>query len=407
MVLPSRNAPSPSAPNMLTAPRLFRTVLLQGSIALLAIAGSGCASWTPVEHYERWSLYVRDGSSVDPTEFQGVFSPAFEAVEQVFGPFEEHVRVHAWRGSVQMESGRKGSITNDENAVQDVPGIGPARVQAFHARGGHALMGPSGVFVGTADPGTAVHELVHARLFETDLSLPLWLEEGIATFLGDGMIFEGRWVPDGLACWPLRELREETLSRSEIARLLEIGPRDDYSVRENVLVHFVGWAIVFDLYREDRSLDWRSWVERYSQGMDLDEAHERLSRTLDEETGKDWMERLSDPDPGVRAATAKGLWKLRDRLALEQLVRAFEAEEHPEVRVALAVNALASVSEVSLNRRLRRSLWRNSLRILRSAELHSEEEQEAARRLYQAYRYGMRSSTANEALQGLRRFWGE
>src|SRR5690606_18929346 len=146
------------------------------------------------------------------------------------------------------------------------------------------------------------------------------------------------WVIDGLACWPWRELAGLHLSDEDLSRLLSIRAEHDHSVHENVLVHFVGWAIVFDLAREDGTLDWSAWLETFRAAPDpLAEARRRLQRTLDRDTPLEWLSRLEDPDPAVRLAAAKGTWKLRSRAAVVRLLEALRRELHPEVRVALAV----------------------------------------------------------------------
>jgi len=111
------------------------------------------------------------------------------------------------------------------------------------------------VYAGVAEPGTAVHELVHARLAEEDPDLPLWFEEGLACLMGDGFLDQEHWIVDGLACWPMRELREQKLGDGDLARLLALKAEDSLSARDNVLIHFVGWAVVFDLYRESNGFD--------------------------------------------------------------------------------------------------------------------------------------------------------
>ena len=377
----------------------------------MAVIGSlfapACAAWKPLQDFDGWTLYVRDAAEVEALEYGRAFAPAFDHVESVFGPFEGHVRVHAWRGGVDLDRGNRGRITNDtESIVHHVPGIGPAKVQAFHARGGNTLFVPTGVFVGTTDTGTAVHELVHARLAELDPELPLWLEEGFASFLGDGALFEGRWVNDGLCCWPLRELREEELDDATLARLLALQPGDDYSVRDNVLVHFLGWALVFDLYREHGTLDWSAWIEAYADDITVAELRERLERTVDPSTAADWLARLDDTDPGVRLAAAKGVWKLRDVEALRVLVDHAELEDHPEVAVGLAINALAAAGEMRVGRALGRRLWRTALRALRFADLADPRELEAVHEVYRAYSFGM-SGENEAALTTLERFWSE
>ena len=222
------------------------------AVLLLALA-AGCSSWTRAGQYDGWALWVRDEESVDVGRYEAVFQIAFETVERHLGAFEQPVRIHAWDGGVELVSGNRGEIRErgHEGLVQDVPGIGPARVRAFHTRGGRG-----GVFIGEADESTAIHELVHARLAEAGRDLPLWFEEGLASLYADGAVHGGRWVVDGLACWPLRELAEEPLPDAELARLVALRARDEHSVRENLLVHFVGWALAFDLRREHPDAPW-------------------------------------------------------------------------------------------------------------------------------------------------------
>jgi hypothetical protein len=279
-------------------------------------------------------------------------------------------------------------------------------VRAWHARGAGFLGTRTGIYAEEPDAGTAVHELVHARFAESAPDLPLWLEEGIACVMGDGLYDGERWIIDGYACWPVRELRDQALGDDELARVLGLDTRAAASARENVLVHFVGWAIVFDLRRESGDLAWREWAGRYARGIGVCEARARIGRTISAEVEAEWMERLADSDRGVRMATAKGIWKLRSQPAIEALIDALEREEDPELRVALAVNALASAGELKLPRELRDRLWRSVWPILRRGELSDEREHAALRDLYQSYR--RRSSTSSQdALEGLRRFWAE
>src|SRR5262249_55123575 len=153
-------------------------------------------------------------------------------------------------------------------------------------------------------------------------------EEGLASLYGDGAIYDQRWIVDGLACWQLRELRDQQIDDVELAHLLALTARDDYDARENLLVHFVGWAIVFDARREVPDGDWSAWFSAFERGAAehgaVAEARARLTRTLDPASLNDWLERLRDPDPAVRFATAKGLWKLRNVDVIDRMLDALD-----------------------------------------------------------------------------------
>jgi len=381
--------------------------LLPTLLALTAFAHSGCTNWHVAEQYEGWALYVQSSESVASEEFVAALEPAFATVESLMGEFEDVVKVHAWHGGVEMQDGAKGRITTtDDGTINHVPGIGPARVRAFHARGDGGLFSPSGVFVGTTDVGTAVHELVHARLAEEPEELPLWFEEGFAMILGDGTLHGDEWVVDGLACWPWRELREQRLDDVQLARLLEVSSGESHSVRDNVLVHFVGWAIVFDLYREVGELDWRKLLAHYrSEGDTLAQARRRLDRTLDDETPSEWLELLKEGDTGQRLAASRGTWKLHSRGIQRILLRSLRNEEDAEVQASLAVNALATAGQVRLDRRQSGWMWRAIFPVLRTAELEDPDETSALRTLYRAYRYGNSRYDTQAALDRLSRFW--
>ena len=381
-----------------------RRVLAAAALAQLA----SCTSWSAVERHPGWSLYVKDGAPVEVERYRAAVEPALVAAEDVLGPFRTPVRIHAWDGGVDMRTGNQGEIVLGEAAIEDVPGIGPAKVLAFHARSTGGPFSASGIFVGVPDTGTILHELVHAHFEERGVALPLWFEEGVAALLGDGVLHEGRWTVDGLACWPWRELEEEQFEDADLARLLSIRAEDDHSVHENVLVHFLGWALVFDLAREGEELDWRTWLERFRAAPDpVGEARARLARTLDPSTPLAWLERLDDPDPAVRLAAAKGAWKLRSRAVTMRLVEALRGERDPEVRVGLAVNALAAAGEVRLGWRVERQLWPRVLRALREAELADPDEHTAARELYAAYARFDGGRGTREAMARLARFWQE
>jgi len=380
-----------------------------GSLSALATAllACGCSSWSTVRHYDQWTLYEFPGSDISPGAYEAAFDPAFSAVEDILGPFDKRVRVHAWRGAVEVGASGSSIRHGDEAGTHQIPGIGPARIQAYHARGGSGLFSPSGVFIGVPDAGTAVHELVHARLAEDERVLPLWFEEGLASLLGDGMLIGDRWVVDGLSYWPWRELREERFTDAELESLLALTASDQSSVKENVLVHFLGWAIVFDLYRETGVLDWERWYATFDHERALVDARRRLGRTLTATTPETWLENLNHPDPGVRLATAKGCWKLRSRRVLDLLLEALADEEDPEVQVGLAVNALAAVGEIRVGWRTWRRVISAVLAPLREAQLADPSERRAARDLFDVYQNAKSASSAQDALDRLARFWEE
>jgi len=384
---------------------LHRILSLLGLCALLP----GCASqWQPIRHYEGWTLYEEPGGNVSVEAYEAAFEPAFVAVGELLGPFDDTVRVHAWHGAVEMNFADKGELEKgEEPGVREIPGIGPTRIPAYHARGGGGWFGPSGVFIGVPDAGTAVHELVHARFAEASISLPLWFEEGVASLLGDGMLFEGEWQVDGLACWPLRELREQELTRADVTRLLRIKASDSTSAKDNALVHFLGWAIVFDLYRETGVIDWELWYEIFDHEHAVNDAQHRLERTLGRDTALDWLDRLEHDDPAVRITAGHGTWKLRSRQVLDRLIEALEDEEHEIVKIGLAVNALAAAGEVRSSWRLWRRMQGTVFSALRRAELPDPGEQQAAHDLYQAYRRRRSGRRSQDALSRLTRFWEE
>ena len=136
-------------------------------------------------------------------------------------------------------------------------------------------------------------------------------------------------------------------------------------------------------------------------------ARRRLARTLAPETPIDWCDRLTDPDPGVRLACAKGTWKLRSPEIFRLLMDTLETERDPEVRVGLAINALAAAGELRLHWRTWRSAERRILRALAETELPDPEERAAVRELHESYRSGGRGEYAQAALARLGRFWEE
>lgn len=369
-----------------------RTALL----AALVLGLTGCSSWSRVQTFEGWSLYAEKRDGVDVAAFERAYDPALAAVVGVFGEFRAPVRIHAFDDE---------DDTAGVASVQEVPGIGRARVRAYHTRGAGPFGPAAGVYASSADPGTAVHELVHARIAEIDPDLPLWFEEGLACVLGDGFLDGDRWIVDGLACWPLRELRERAPDVTELARLLAVRAEHGTDLRENVLVHFVGWAIVFDMYRAEGRVDWPGWIER-ARSMGVSEARDRMVRTLSDETETAWLARLDDADRGVRMATAKGLWKLRSESVLRRLIDRLGKEEDPEVQVAIAINTLAAAGERQPPGRLAGRMWRTVWPVLRRAELADPAEQAAVESLFASFRW-RGNSDSDRALDALQRFWAE
>jgi hypothetical protein len=372
----------------------MRHALLLLAAALL----SACTTWRPVESFDGWTLYAHEDVRADPEPWGAAYEPAHEVVEELFGPFERDVRVHVLQEDAPTPLG--------DEAVQMVPGIGAARVRAWHTRGDGLFTPPSGVYAGTPDAGTAAHELVHARLAEIDPHLPLWFEEGLACVVGDGILHQGKWIVDGYSCWPVHELRNEKLDDDELKKLLRVRAERDTDARDNVLVHFIGWAIVFDLFRMEGGLRQQEWRARYKDGIELREARERLNRSISSDIEAAWLQRLQHADPSVRLAASKGVWKLQSRDALEALVDRLELEQDPEVKASLAVNALSAAGETRSGRDIARRMWRQVSPALRTLELPDPAETKALRDLYRSFRWNADVST-RQALEGLRRYWAE
>ncbi|MBM3989777.1 MAG: hypothetical protein FJ298_02090 [Planctomycetes bacterium] len=369
----------------------------------------GCAGWTPVLRDDSWTLFVRDGESVDIARFGEALEPAIAAVEERMGAFSRPVRVHALDPQSRDCAPRDGPATGE---LQMVPDIGPARVRAYHVRSGIFSLEPSGVFLATSDAATAVHELVHARIADLGLRLPLWFEEGLASYWGDGVAHGGRWHGDGLACWPLRELRDLEASDAELERWMKLEANDDYDSRDNLVAHFLGWAIVFDLAREHPDEGWRAWYERFEREArergPIAAARARLERTLDRETERRWLDRLGFEDPGARMALAKGLWKLRSPEVVDRMLDALERELDPQVRVTLALNVLLASGETRLGRTRWNRVGNVALPALREGQLTDPREQEALGALYDSMRrWDSRGTRSRDALDLLSRLWEE
>ena len=374
------------------------------SPALLLLVSLGCAaSWRTVAVYEGWSLHERERPDLDAAVWAAEVEPARIAVEDWLGAFEEPVRVHALDAPVHLgEDGR--SVVHAAEASQPVPGLGTATIKGYHTRSEHP--GDTGVFVRDADAGTLVHELVHARLAELDPDLPLWFEEGVACLLADGLVVEGRWVRDGFSAWPWVELRENRPPALELERILERGSDEPMGVRENVLAHLVGWALVFDLWRETRSDDWRTWLEAFDWERPLVDAQRRLDRILSPTVPAGWLRaRLASPSQPVRLAALRGAWKLAAPETGSVLLAALEMEQDPEVQASLAVNLRASGTALAPEPRALQEAHSAAREALERVQLPQPDEAGAARALCRSLRGGPGDPDA--ALEGLRRFWDE
>jgi hypothetical protein len=226
--------------------------------------------------------------------------------------------------------------------------------------------------------------------------------------MGDGIERDGRWVMDGFSFWPWLELRADPPTDKELRELLSISAKETHSVRDNVLVHFIGWAILFDCLRECGGFEWELWLDEYLNSEDpLSWARTRLDRTLEESTMLDWMLRVEGESPATRLATARGCWKLGDERVVKILLDQLEIEEDDEVKVCLVVNAMASMERGDLSSRVERRLWSTGLRALRNVTLPIKDEEEAAEELFRSYvRWGRRRSR-QRAFDRLERYWGE
>lgn len=359
-----------------------------------------------MRRFDSWTLYETADDPLQVERWEAAFEPAVLAIESIFGPFARPVAVHAWSGAVGIDGKQHKVLVGSSDAgTREVPGIGPARVQAWHARG-RGLGSRSGIFIAAPETGTAVHELVHAHYAEQGEELPLWFEEGVATLVGDGALWQREWIVDGMAYWPLRELRKNRPDDEELATLLTVRAGRSDSVAQNVAVHFVGWAVVFDLYRETGSLDWRVWYERFDFDDPVRDARRRMDRTLDPSTESQWLERLKSADPARRLATARGVWKVRNDEIANLLLDALETEQHPDVQVALALNLLAAAGNTTSSGRTRRRIRRLVSPVFETVTLELPHERRAMRSLYRAY-LGSLQEDITEALEALGRFWSE
>src|SRR5215207_1552750 len=129
-------------------------------VTLASVALGACSTWKVQRRFERWILHTDRERPVEVEAYRAAFTPAFTTVEGVLGRFESQVDVYAWDGRSRAPNGTSDLDLGEPGLSEDVPGIGPARVRAFHARGRGWLGARSGVYIESPDVGTAVHELV-------------------------------------------------------------------------------------------------------------------------------------------------------------------------------------------------------------------------------------------------------
>ena len=369
---------------------------------------SWCTNWQHVRSSEDWSLYVKPGDRVNVESFEMLLDPAVAAVEAELGPFQKSVRVHAWNGGVDLSSGTRGVIGSGADAGLVNSDLGVARVRAFHVK--QDPFGPGGIFLGEPSPGSAVHEMVHARLAELD-GMPLWFEEGLAMLLGDGELVwpdngEPYWVRDGMCAWPRSVLRRERPSAETVHAILELDSKTEHTIDENLLVNFLGWALVFDLYRQDPDGHWEDWLRAFQ--LDPSTAMERIDRSLDRGTLLVWLnDGLAAADAGVLRATARGTWRGASSSSLQLLSSALRHESDPDVRATLAINLLAAAGEGRYAGMGRWNGLRLPLNVLETLEFGTAADRDAAQRLIQGFKGRGTGNSIEAAFRDLEAYWQE
>ncbi|MDE0904398.1 MAG: HEAT repeat domain-containing protein [Planctomycetota bacterium] len=377
-------------------------------LTILILATAGCATWRTVGSYEGWSLHEASPNLIQEDPWRVQVEPAKAAVEAWLGPFQNPVQIHALAGPVHLTEDGQG-VVHAAEASQPVAGMHQTEVRGYHLQGTDPSQAGK-IFVRDPSLPTLVHELVHARLAEDQNKLPLWFEEGVACLLSDGLMFEEHWVRDGFAAWPWAELHARRPDGLELQDILDLDSMSASSVRQNVLAHLVGWALVFDLWRETRSDDWNTWYAAFDWKHPVQDAQRRLDRVLSGPVPGEWLRaRLTSSNGGVRLAALRGAWKLASPEVGAILLGALEMEKDPEVRIALAVNLLASGTQVAadgggllhIHECARTALSQSSLPVLSEAL--------AVRALLLALEDAApgEGAHARGALEGLRRFWDE
>lgn len=377
-------------------------------LTILILTTVGCATWRTVGSYEGWTLHEESPGSVQEDLWRAQVEPAKAAVEAWLGPFQDSVQIHALAGPVRLAEDGRG-VVHAAEASQPVAGMHQTEVRGYHLQGTDPAQA-GGIFVRDPSLPTLVHELVHARLAEGEDELPLWFEEGIACLLSDGLMFEEHWVRDGFSAWPWAELRARRPDGLELQSVLELDSMSTSSVRENVLAHLIGWALVFDLWRETRSDDWHTWRAAFDWEHPVQDAQRRLNRVLSEPVPGEWLRaRLASSNRGVRLAALRGSWKLASPEVGAILLGALELEKDPEVQVALAVNLLASGGHVAADGSGLLHIHECARKTLSQSSLPTPSEALAVRTLVLALEDTApgESAQAGAALEGLRRFWDE
>lgn len=371
---------------------------------VLALAALGCAAWRTLDALESEVVLAASPTANPLADWKVHLVPSQAVVEAWLGPFQNEVQVQLMEGPMQ--------ISGDEREVLS-PGGAPLsgverelfKIRGYHlSHGRHS--GKSSIFVHDPRPGTLVHEMVHARMAEEVEDLPLWFTEGIACLLSDGILYEQQWVRDGFLAWPWTELRNHRPSGIELREILNLNSESASSAESILLAHFVGWALVFDLWRETRSDDWRRWQSAFDWDHPLQDAERRLARVLMTSIPTSWMRsRLASPHSGVRLAALRGSWKLGHAGVGAVLMGALELEPDHEVRVALAVNLLASNDEVGSTRAAILKIHKTARSALLRSSLPSPDEARAVQELVLALQDETRDTA--QPIEGLRRFWDE
>ncbi|MFT4709058.1 MAG: hypothetical protein ACI8Q9_000175, partial [Planctomycetota bacterium] len=198
----------------------------------------------------------------------------------------------------------------------------------------------------------------------------------------------------------------QQITDAELLDLLAIRVSDSHSVEDNLMVHFVGWALVFDLYREDPTGSWRNWLARMEANPE--DARMRLNRSIDEDGVRQWLKtRFDDENPAVRQAAARGVWRIGDALSLQLLSSALRKEQDMAVVATLTINILAAAGEGRFAGMGRWNGLRLPLMKLREEPFEDATERWASRRLLAGYQGYAGSEAIREAFEILSSYWQE